>query len=376
MTPVWLQVEDAECVEIMTKILNETFDVLELDPFYAALVPMHRKGFIDNVIFAGKGSVASYAAHFPSSHQHYKAKQLVDTRALNGFIMRKARELNTPAPINECAPRCVLCEHAVCFDVCCAVERRQPGRRSMLWPCECKARESGFRLCVYRGTIGLSSVPPMPCCVRHAGRSNSSLFAFVAGICAACCACCDHTASLACRYITRQVIAISNATAVSGIPREEWDVRVKLSAAKRLVEHMGLGTSVWGHASARMPDTPDRMLLAAFGESFGEATASTLRLTPTHPDELGKEGRDTTNVTAVVLHGAVYSQRPDAGCVLHTHSPHCTALAASNLEFDAEIIQVRHTGNPPFHRLPRVSYVWSARGFRGAVAGQYAIACA
>lgn len=149
------------------------------------------------------------------------------------------------------------------------------------------------------------------------------------------------SACTACRYITRQVIAISNATAVSGIPRTEWDTRVKLSAAKRLVEQMGLGTSVWGHASARMPETADRMLLAAFGESFGEATASSLRLTPTHPDDLGKEGRDTTNVTAVVLHGAVYSQRPDAGCVLHTHSPHCTALAASSLEFDAEIIQVR-----------------------------------
>jgi len=98
------QVENAECVEIMTKILNETFDVLELDPFYTAFVPMHHKGYIDNVIFAGKGSVASYAAHFPSSHQHYKSKQLVDTRALNGFVVRKARELNTPAPINECAP--------------------------------------------------------------------------------------------------------------------------------------------------------------------------------------------------------------------------------------------------------------------------------
>lgn len=154
------------------------------------------------------------------------------------------------------------------------------------------------------------------------------------------------SARTACRYITRQVIAISNATAVSGIPREEWDIRVKLSAAKRLIEGMGLGTSVWGHASARMPETSDRMLLAAFGESFGEATASSLRLTPTHPDALGKEGRDTTNITAVVLHGAVYSQRPDAGCVLHTHSPYCTALAASSLEFDAEIIQVRTDHSP------------------------------
>jgi ketopantoate reductase len=98
----------------MRSILQETFDVLELDPFYAALVPMHRDVFIQSVIFEAKGSVSSYASHFPSSYQHYAAKQLVDTRALNGFVVRKARELNASAPLNECAtPALWLCFYIV-----------------------------------------------------------------------------------------------------------------------------------------------------------------------------------------------------------------------------------------------------------------------
>jgi Ketopantoate reductase PanE/ApbA C terminal len=99
-----VQCADTECVATMRAILQETFDVLELDPFYAALVPMHRGDYIQSVLFEAKGSVASYGGHFPSSHQHYVAKQLVDTRALNGFVVRKARELNADAPLNECAP--------------------------------------------------------------------------------------------------------------------------------------------------------------------------------------------------------------------------------------------------------------------------------
>jgi hypothetical protein len=87
---------------MMRAILTETLDVLENDLFFAALVPMHRQLFIEDVIFNAKGSVRSYDFHFPSSYQHYKQMKLVDTRALNGFVVRKGRELSKPTPINEC----------------------------------------------------------------------------------------------------------------------------------------------------------------------------------------------------------------------------------------------------------------------------------
>ena len=87
--------------------------------------------------------------------------------------------------------------------------------------------------------------------------------------------------------------------------------------------------------------TPCRMLLAPFGESFAHATASNLAPTPLHPDLLSPGQKSNVNITAIVLHGAVYGAREDVGCVLHTHSPHATALAASDLRFEPELIQVR-----------------------------------
>lgn len=110
---------------MMTSILRETFDVLSLDPFFAAVVPMRRAVFIKEVIFTGKGSVASYHTHYPSSYQHYVQGHLVDSRALNGYIMVKAQELNTHAPLNTCAPvphpcaACMLYLRSTCI---CAVE--------------------------------------------------------------------------------------------------------------------------------------------------------------------------------------------------------------------------------------------------------------
>ena len=60
-----------------------------------------------------------------------------------------------------------------------------------------------------------------------------------------------------------RVIAISAAT-MRGVPRPEWDLRVQLSAAKRLISYAGMDVNVWGHASCRVPVTeetdPSQML--------------------------------------------------------------------------------------------------------------------
>jgi hypothetical protein len=106
----------------------------------------------------------------------------------------------------------------------------------------------------------------------------------------------------------------------------------------------------------------NKMLLAGFGETFSEARASTLLQLPFHPRDLTEEEREGANITAIVLHGAVYSARPDVACVLHTHSPYATALAAADVEFNPEIMQVRCTAPFawPLHHLLS-SYVISCR---------------
>lgn len=89
------------------------------------------------------------------------------------------------------------------------------------------------------------------------------------------------------------------------------------------------------------------MLLAGFGETFSEARASSLQQLPFHPRDLTEEERAGANITAIVLHGSVYSVRSDVACVLHTHSPYATAMAAADVDFDAEIIQVRNCMQTP-----------------------------
>ena len=159
-----------------------------------------------------------------------------------------------------------------------------------------------------------------------------------------------------CRYVARRVVAIVAATS-SGVPRGEWDLRVKLSAAKRMIDRAGMGVSVWGHASVRCPQDASRMLIAPFGESFSHATASGLESRPLHPGALDAAEAAATNVTAVVLHGAVYAARPDARCVLHTHSPHCTAVAAADLRLDAAITQdaMQFLGRVAYHDFQGVA---------------------
>jgi ribulose-5-phosphate 4-epimerase/fuculose-1-phosphate aldolase len=152
------------------------------------------------------------------------------------------------------------------------------------------------------------------------------------------------------------VVAILDAT-ISGIARSEWELRVKLAAAKRLIESMGLGVSVWGHATVRSPLDPARMLLAPFGESFGHATASNVETRPLTPKTLSPAEALSTNVTAVVLHGAIYAAREDAACVLHTHSPYCTALAAAQLQFDPHVTQdaMQFVGRVGYHNFGGVA---------------------
>ena len=46
-------------------------------------------------------------------------------------------------------------------------------------------------------------------------------------------------------------------------------MRVALAAAKRLIEYMGMGTSVWGHASARSPVDPSKCVYLSFADVTG-----------------------------------------------------------------------------------------------------------
>ncbi len=56
----------------------------------------------------------------------------------------------------------------------------------------------------------------------------------------------------------------------------EWQMRVDLAAAYRLVAYFGWDDLIFTHISARVPDAPDQFLINPYGMLFDEITASSL----------------------------------------------------------------------------------------------------
>ena len=107
----------------------------------------------------------------------------------------------------------------------------------------------------------------------------------------------------------------------------EWQVRVDLAAAYRLVALFGWDDLVFTHISARIPGRHDEFLINPYGLLFDEITASSLVRVDMHGNKLD----DTpfpVNPAGFTIHGAVHAARHDAQCVLHTHTLNGVAVAA------------------------------------------------
>lgn len=70
--------------------------------------------------------------------------------------------------------------------------------------------------------------------------------------------------------------------------------------------------------SARVPGEPNTFLINRYGEMFDEITASSLVKMDLDGNVVGDGGR--FNAAGFTIHSGVYKARPDAMCVLHTHT--------------------------------------------------------
>src|ERR1700682_4514054 len=60
------------------------------------------------------------------------------------------------------------------------------------------------------------------------------------------------------------------------VSAEEWETRVDLAAAYRLVAHYGWDDLIFTHISARLPGPEHHFLINPYGMHFSEITASSL----------------------------------------------------------------------------------------------------
>lgn len=107
---------------------------------------------------------------------------------------------------------------------------------------------------------------------------------------------------------------------------EEWQVRVDLAAAYRLVADYRWDDLVFTHISARVPGPEHHFLINPYGMMFEEITASSL----VKVDRDGKivmESDYSINPAGFTIHSAVHAAREDALCVMHLHTDNGIAVS-------------------------------------------------
>jgi L-fuculose-phosphate aldolase len=107
-----------------------------------------------------------------------------------------------------------------------------------------------------------------------------------------------------------------------------------MGAAARVVAGGAISANGHGNVSIRVPGA----------DEIYYTSASSLR--GLGPDGIARLGLDGSLLegqlppiqgAVVAMHTAVYQDRPDVGCVVHTHSPYATAFAVANRPIDCWI---------------------------------------
>jgi ribulose-5-phosphate 4-epimerase/fuculose-1-phosphate aldolase len=135
----------------------------------------------------------------------------------------------------------------------------------------------------------------------------------------------------------------------------EAALRQDLAAAYRLLARFGWTEAIFNHVTLRLPGPEHHFLINPFGLLYDEITASSLV-------KIDLEGRPVgaangiVNPAGFVLHSAIHAARPDAQCVIHTHTIAGMAIAQlrDGLDFGHFIAMQFHgrIGYHDFQGLP------------------------
>ena len=111
------------------------------------------------------------------------------------------------------------------------------------------------------------------------------------------------------------------------VSAEEWEQRVNLAAAYRLVAMYGWDDLIFTHISARVPGSHHHFLINPYGWMFEEMTASSLVKVDLEGHKVMESPFDI-NPAGFTIHSAIHAARADATCVMHTHSVNGVAVSA------------------------------------------------
>lgn len=107
----------------------------------------------------------------------------------------------------------------------------------------------------------------------------------------------------------------------------EFQTRIDLAAAYRLIHKFKWDDVIFTHLSAKIPGT-ETFLINEYGLRFDEITASNLVKVDLQGNVL--EGNRLINPAGFVIHSAIHEARPDVQCIIHTHTKEGVAVSADS----------------------------------------------
>ena len=123
------------------------------------------------------------------------------------------------------------------------------------------------------------------------------------------------------------------AAAKSDISPAEWQARIDLAAAYRLIAHYGWGDVIYNHSSMRVPGEDRNFLIKRHELLYTEVTASNL-VKVSMDDDLDEAAG--VNRPGFTLHGGVLGARPDVNCAVHVHTE--TGMAIAGLKHGLRMV--------------------------------------
>ncbi len=111
---------------------------------------------------------------------------------------------------------------------------------------------------------------------------------------------------------------------------EEWQTRVDLAAAYRLVAMYGWDDIVFTHITAKVSEGDsgeEAFLINPYGQMFEEISASSLVKINAKGEKI-MDSPFPINPAGFLIHSCVHEARADAKCVMHTHSVNGVAVSA------------------------------------------------
>lgn len=119
---------------------------------------------------------------------------------------------------------------------------------------------------------------------------------------------------------------------------EEWSLRLELAACYRLFDFLGWSELIFNHITVRVPrggEEAAQYLINPYGLNYNEVTANNLVRIDVAGNKLDGSPH-AVNAAGFVIHSAIHAARPDAHCIIHTHTTAGMAVAckATGLRHD------------------------------------------